>query len=702
MKFYNKIAPSIPYFYILVFTIIIFLYGNNNIEDYAHGTLTSQYYREDFTNYFSFFYDFYGPGITLPLGNAPFLHPLNFFLYDLRIYYTLFVFIHLLGQVHFTIKIFKLFKIKYETYLLGLFIVFSLTNINYSLSDDWISAFFSYSLFPGIFYFLIKIIKKQKFLDYYKFTFFFCFWMLNGHVGIISIYLIFLFIYLILSINNFFHLKKIFNVSFFIFFIFIILILADHFYYLLIESNKDLLERHIQGPYSKRPYAEIFFPFESILSWTRLNRLPGNPIIIYLSLFISLKIILAFLKKEIKKKRITLKHLKILFLKFYFKIKHNYNFKLSFLFLLFFLFSITPILRYTYIVSSIWMVRDIFLLLGILLIFNNYKKFNKYFVFLLNFLMVFYTLLFLFINLIDINKKNEKNIYNHVNNNSDITNTLRNLNILKKDLKRIYLSPGLYPFILRGYEQDGIFSNTDLIRYNLAPFNGHFKNNSVMGFGDQKYSMNGSIESHYDYINNNFFLDLYKIEYLLITEKEINNLKNSSFKLISKIDTNKKISQKEVAHLKSVNKINITNNLNEYEKLILLKRDNKNYSINIRNFEVLKKNILSCNKIKIDCMLENKSLFDYSEHIFERIENGKYFIGNIYNDNLLFIPFLFAKNWKSNNGKFYELDDFGMFYKNKSKTDTAIIRYTDLTRSILKIISFFSIVVLIFFPILKK
>ena len=56
--------------------------------------------------------------------------------------------------------------------------------------------------------------------------------------------------------------------------------------------------RHIQAPYSKRPFVEIFFPLENFLSWTKLNRLPGNPIIIYFSLFISIYTIFNLIKKK--------------------------------------------------------------------------------------------------------------------------------------------------------------------------------------------------------------------------------------------------------------------------------------------------------------------------------------------------------------------------------------------------------------------
>ena len=81
-------------------------------------------------------------------------------------------------------------------------------------------------------------------------------------------------------------------------------------------------------------------------------------------------------------------------------------------------------------------------------------------------------------------------------------------------------------------------------------------------FGDLEHKMSGFISSHFKYINNNFFR--LKIEYLLITEKELGNLTNVNFKIIDKIKL-KKVSEFEIRRLKERNGVttNIPKNKNE-------------------------------------------------------------------------------------------------------------------------------------------
>ena len=76
-------------------------------------------------------------------------------------------------------------------------------------------------------------------------------------------------------------------------------------------------------------------------------------------------------------------------------------------------------------------------------------------------------------------KKNYNNFILNKFENTDFINKLTEINAQKKDYKRIYLSPNLFPDIILDYKQDGIFAQTDLIKFNLAPFNGYFKNVSM-------------------------------------------------------------------------------------------------------------------------------------------------------------------------------------------------------------------------------
>ncbi len=694
MSFNKGVLRFIPYICILFFSLIVINLGINDIEDYANGLFTSKIYSKNISNYLTFFYDFYGPGIRLPIGNGPLFHPLNIFLFNIKLYYFLFIFSHLLIQFIFTRRILNIFQIKYQNFILAIILVFSLPNLNYGLSDDWIAAFFSYCFFPIIFYYFLKIIYKQQTLAYFKISLLFSLWIFNGHIGILIIYVYFLLLYLIFSIQNFKHLKKIFNRYFFISFFLLFFILFEYGFFLITESNKFIDERYIQGSYSKRPFLEVFLPFEQFLSWTKINRLPGNPIIIYAGILISVYNIINFSKSIFRSKNKTDKiHI------FWTGFRDKLSLKLSILFLIFILFSYTDFLKYTYLVSGIWVSRDIFLYLGIFIIFDLYKNIKPKLIQLINILIISYTFLFLTLNIHSMYTKKENNFVINEINESEFIQKLENLNLKKEDYKRLYLSPGLYPYILKGFENDGIFANTDLIKYNLSPFNGFFKNNSMHGFGDKEIKMSGWINPHFKYINNEFFLDLYKIEYLLISEKELKNLNNFKFKKIDTINTSKDISDREIKQLQNKG-ILINLSSNQKEVLLLFKRKFTNYSLDEKNFKFLKRNLMNCKSSKIDCILQNKELFQKSSHELIRFDNGFFKIQKYFDNDYLFLPFIYDKNWSSINGEFYNVNNFGMFFKKKNlknKKNNFEIKYFDNMRKSLRIISLLSILILIYF-----
>ena len=104
MNLKKNISQYIPYVCILFFSTLIIFFGNNDIEDYSTGLFTSKIYSSNISNYFLFFYDFYGPGIRLPIGNGPLFHPLNIFHFNIKIYYFLFFLLHLFIKFFFTKK----------------------------------------------------------------------------------------------------------------------------------------------------------------------------------------------------------------------------------------------------------------------------------------------------------------------------------------------------------------------------------------------------------------------------------------------------------------------------------------------------------------------------------------------------------------------------------------------------------------------
>jgi hypothetical protein len=181
-----------------------------------------------------------------------------------------------------------------------------------------------------------------------------------------------------------------------------------------------------------------------------------------------------------------------------------------------------------------------------------------------------------------------------------------------------------------------------------------------------------TIDSHFIYINNEFFLNIYKINYLLIKEKELKDLNNSNFKI------------KEI--IKS-----------EKGNLYLFERQVLNYSIQDQYLNIFINNLAKCNKIKIQCLLENKNLFIQSDYSLRRHDNGKFFIDNVKNNELIFLPFVYDLNWHSADGTLYGVDNFIMLFRKESTNSSGAIQieYMDKLRIFFKMLSISSFLILL-------
>ena len=673
---------------LIIFTTPVFIFGINDLESYVVGLFSALIYQESLTGLFTFFYDFYGPGTKLPLGAGPLFHPLNLFLYDLKVYYALFTIFHLFLQLNYTHKLLKLFKTEFNPYLLATILIFSLPNVMYGMADDWLGVFFSFCLFPAVFYYFVKIIEKKDRISYYKFSLYFCFWIINGNLAHISNFIIFFIIYFLITIKSMDHLKKIINLSFFINLVFIILILSEHIFYIFRELSYFDGWKRYQGTYDLRNFIEIFYPHKNFLSSFGIYRLPGNPILIYFSLSVAL--ISAFNFINFLKKTPIRFLLKDTIKLFFIKTQTDINFKFCFLFFTFLVFSLLPLLSVVPSVSAGWMVRDIVLYCSLLIYFINYKRIKYGFRLLLNVLLIFYSLLFFYININDKIKTNKNNFILDKYQNTEFINKLEDLNLSKNDYQRIYLSPSLFPHMWKGYEDEGIFAFTDLTKFNLSPFNGYFKYTSMKQFGDETNKMGGWIRSHYNLINDEFFLNIFKINFLLIVEDEINYLKNNNFNLIKKIKTGK-------------------------HNLFLFKRNVINYSVRDENLPILIKKLKSCkirtlvsgvwvnSDSKLDCLLKNKNLFNHSTHQLTRISNANFSITNTTPNYYPVLPFVYDANWKSNNNNIIDGDNFLILLNtDDTKKNNTIISYKDDIRFFLKILSLVSFLLLLLTIIFKK
>jgi hypothetical protein len=187
--------------------------------------------------------------------------------------------------------------------------------------------------------------------------------------------------------------------------------------------------------------------------------------------------------------------------------------------------------------------------------------------------------------------------------------------------------------------------------------------------------MYGKIDSHFEYINNNFFLNFFYIKYLLIFEDELNKLNNLEWILIKKIH----FSNGQVVNL-FIRKIN---------NLAIKQIDEFTIDFNKCMKEVGK---------EISCIVKNEEHFTNSQHKILRLSNAKF---QIYNrqDKLIVLPFVYDLNWRPNKN-ILNVGNFVMLYKNTSSND--FIYYWDNVRFSLKLTSIVTILILILFILNKK
>ena len=184
--------------------------------------------------------------------------------------------------------------------------------------------------------------------------------------------------------------------------------------------------------------------------------------------------------------------------------------------------------------SGAWQGRDVLNILSFFLFIYFLKK-NKKRKIIYNFciILTIFTNSLLWLESANFVKKNNfisLNYFNKTNKNV----FLENFNN-KKTFKKLYISPEVFKlidnkssksnFFIKNY----IFSSIDLYKYNIYPFNLKIKNQEVPSLRKSKLKMYTYIEPRYDEINNRRFLNLYKIENILIFKKELKKLDDKLF-----------------------------------------------------------------------------------------------------------------------------------------------------------------------------
>ena len=226
--FYINRYFFIKTFFIILFIIPIVIYGLHDLEDYQLGFFSLKIFSENFNNYFLNYIDFYGPGINFPIGaGITYINPFNLFInYNVRLYYFLSIFACIFLQCLYLEKIIKFFIFDRTTIdnkkilllIVNILIIFSITNFNNAMSDDWLFHIFLFSTFFISFYYFIKFIKKKKNKDIILFFLIIAIQFSNANLGALINFYLFYLMFMIFNYKRikFFFWNKYVYLSFFL------------------------------------------------------------------------------------------------------------------------------------------------------------------------------------------------------------------------------------------------------------------------------------------------------------------------------------------------------------------------------------------------------------------------------------------------------------------------------------------------------
>ena len=665
MKTYQKDFLFL-FFVSAIYLFPIFYLGAERMEDYLTTHLTLKIIAENLYSPFLFYYDLYGPGTRLPLGiGIDYFYIPILFVKNLKFFYLFSLILGFYIQLNYFKKIFKILKFR-NFYILCFFYAFNITFLANIISGDSIKTFFTLSLFPVIFYYLIKFLSSESHKYFYKFILIFIYTVLNSHPTTIFIFSIFCFLFILLNKKFFFLNKKYFYFGIILFFF----LISEEFYRLLYESSKfsegerpsliDVQIKHFSsGIVFIFKFFEDFFNFDfPYLSKTDLtdNRwLPFGGIIFYFALFWTIKLLIF---KESKK-----------------------IFFLNYIFILSIIFTSIDVTKYTFsFINNSHTIRDITNFISIL-IFGNFLQNipNK---------KIFYTIISISILVTSLHVSStikmhfdylKESDFNILKINSDYKksvfyNLLKNIND-KKDVSKIYLSQAIWDLTKKEnnknkiFSEANIFNSRDFLDYQIFPFNGQFKNSSKYQLRKSENKMYSVIEPRFEEINDNIFFNLFNIKYLLILESEMNKINFQKFKEMNKI----KFNSDYIILLEKID-----------NRKVIIKSLKETNTDNCKNFPMVK------------CLLNLNSTFSLSENIsFKRLGLNKYEVKNkSFKPERIVLPFLYDYGWKSESGNIKNIKNTFM-YLELPQNSKNVIYYKDSIRLYLKILSIFTFIFLI-------
>ena len=668
----NWFKETLFFIIILFLTYIpIFLNGTSTNEDYFYSFFSLEIISKQNFSPFIFFHDLFGPGIKFPLGNGLFyFFPTHFFINDILIYYFFTIAFCLYLQFNYLKKILKFYNIK--NYFLLIFLhIFNISLFAELYSYDHLKIFVALSFFPAVFYYAFKFMKFENAFDFFKLILFLCYLTLNCTLSYVPIIYIFLILFFIIN-NKFFFLKKRY---FYLGVLFSLLILSENIYRIYLEYiSHDGLPRDIMPNYSLKhffsglalifkffeTFFEIDFMFVSKFKPQDNYFLAFTGIFLYFSLYEAIRLVISRQSR-----------------------KYNY---LNILFLIF--FSLSLIEFSSFLITSLFIFRDIFILLaiiifGIFLQNLSYSKVSK--------IIIVASLTVSVMNyVLNFEIKNNEIKPNFIKKNNQFEKSVffqKLKNFENKSFDKVYLSPKVFNFFHKTdtnfsrenniFYESNVFSEKDLRNYNLYSFNLILKNASVNSLITSPRKMYTIIKPKFDEINNELFLKLFKIKYLLIYEDEIEKINFNKFKIIHKFDN--------------------------YGSPVFLLESTNNKKIVLKNYISENKNFGCPSKESVKCILKNKEFFKFEDKVvIKRIGLNKYLIKNESDANLsILVPFIYDDFWKIDKNKIMSIDNALMFI-NLRPGETNEVFYRNDVRLILKVISIIAFLTLVIFIIKNK
>ena len=654
LKLLQKEYFYISFVLIIYFSLIIFI-GSDRIEDGNTTHFSLLFYSKHLFNPFLFYYDLIGPGSRMPLGTGlDFFFLPAFAIFNLKLFYFITFISCFFLQFYYLKKLFNFFKFNFINVLFLLY-AFSIGIFYNIINSDSIKTFFLISCLPGIFYHFLKFFRKKNEKSFYKFLLFFTYLSANSHPVSLILLSLTLIIFVFFNKDFFFLRKKYFYFGVFLF----LCVLSEEIYRLYYETAKfaginrtfiiDLdLKHYTSGlvfilkffePYYDFPYLSEFKAFDNLY-------LPFAGLMFYFSFFES---ILLVIKKKSKN-----------------------VFYINYIFFLLIFLSIIDLRNVSFnIISTSFTLRDynnFFSLILFASFINNFKN-NKVSKFIIIACLIS-TFLHIFISIEKHIKDNSFFAFNLLKQNKEIKESelAKLLNLKKKNnsYTKTYLSERIYKIISYRtssvFREANIFNITDLIKYNIYPFNMEFKNASKNQLRVPTEKMYAKIEPLLEEINNNYFFNVFHITNLIILETELNKVDLQKFNIVNSL------------------------RLNDNDNVLFLELiDQRNVIFNEKKFTD-HNNCL--NASKINCLIKNENLFTKSKKIsFERLKLNTYKIINYseFQEDVI-LPFLYDTGWRINDKKIKNINKSLMYVK-LEPSEEVFIYYRDYIRSFLKIIS---------------